>query len=241
MSEHPPSDAVSATDAERATAASSEPEGAADPEPGTEAHSEPTEAERSKQGGNATPSSDATNAQVPAIDPVLAAAAVASLPKALRWLVRRLAAPDEPQIAFSDSASRDGEDSDAFPTDSDARAAALQAEVSHDLERPELIRQRAQNAVTIAALAAAALGAFGGIKGLDERSLVLKAIVSFAIAAWLCSVMLYIRAIGYSAGENFVSNSLDETLKNFRAYADKYAYRSNSPRGCPTSRRRFQR
>ena len=92
---------------------------------------------------------------------------------------------------------------------------------THVLSRPDGVRQRALNAATIAGAAATLLGAFVGLAGLSERSVPVQAVVGVALAAWLFSVFVFLRAIAYSHESNVQPPTVDEMLRKFTEYSEE--------------------
>jgi hypothetical protein len=98
-------------------------------------------------------------------------------------------------------------------------APAAEAVISHILDRPDGIRQRALNAATIAGAAAAVLAAFGGLGGLSQRHVAVQVLVGTALCMWLASVLLYVRVIAYSHRNSVKPLNLDAMLETFTKYA----------------------
>jgi hypothetical protein len=120
-------------------------------------------------------------------------------------------APDEPELLIPEDPTQAQE------------AAALAEQISHALNRPDLIRQRAQNSAAICGAAATALAAFAALSGL-ERGTEALITLGLALSFWLVSMVVFIHAITYSetharkqAGDG--PKTLPELVSQFRTEA----------------------
>jgi hypothetical protein len=111
--------------------------------------------------------------------------------------------------------------------DSEVEAAFYGAAVAHVINRPDIIRARAQVSATVSAAAAAAVAAFVPGAGSGDHGWFLTTMIGVAILTWVVSLWLYIRAIAISGHQHpKVADELDrQDLPAGRDDGEKYLLR----------------
>jgi hypothetical protein len=110
-------------------------------------------------------------------------------------------------------------------TSQESIAAATGAAVVHILDRPDSIRQRAQNAATIAnaVVAALVIAAFSGFarEQVESWTDVTKVLLILAGATWVGSVVLSLTAVAFVRPEKGASNRYPHYVLSYQRYASR--------------------